>query len=537
MIAATETRIERPKVWTSHPTTPHPVKRYLPAFLVAFFSILYFVEIGIRASEKYFWYDELLTVYFSRLPNLHAIWNALGSGVDSNPPLFFLLTRASEAAFGEGPIGTRVPEILGFWMFCLCIFLFVSRRVGPIPGLIAMLLPTLTGAFYYAYEARPHAIVLGCCGIALVCWQHARDSSSVEPRRVVWLTGFGIALFCAFMLHAYALVLTIPFGLAGLWQGLRDKEIKWGFWIALAAPVIPAVLMYIPLQHYFATVMKGTPFLQRFPSSWEQMTNFYTWLISSCFLLFLFLLLALLLNLSRRWLNTEVADEPRLPHLEDIVLGIGFLLVPAYGIVIAKIAHAPFFSRYFLSALSGVCILLGLAFGIRGAFKRTALVILLVVGSDVALNCSRVVWHRYNRWDEALIEPSTRTLLESSLSGPLSMHSLLLEQRASSKPIALLDPSVYLYFSYYAPELAKRVYCLRPSSDDLSYRLIKAIRQCCKTTCNREITDEEFVRMNHRFLAYGMYRFLDRLAVIQGHGSQIGPLRVANGYFLVEISR
>jgi hypothetical protein len=205
---------------------PIRVNRYLPVFLVVFFSITYFIDVGIRASEKYFWYDELLTVYFSRLPNLHAIWNALGSGVDSNPPLFFLLTRASEAAFGEGAIGTRVPEILGFWAFCLCIFWFVARRVGPIPGLIAMLLPTLTGAFYYAYEARPHAIVLGCCGIALVCWQHAGDSSSVGSRRTAWLTGFSFALFCAFMLHAYALVLTIPFGLTGLLQGFRGKEIK-----------------------------------------------------------------------------------------------------------------------------------------------------------------------------------------------------------------------------------------------------------------------------------------------------------------------
>jgi uncharacterized membrane protein (DUF485 family) len=94
--------------------------------------------------------------------------------------------------------------------------------------------------------------------------------------------------------------------------------------------------------------MKGTPFLQRFPSSWQQMANFYVWLLSSCFLLSLFLLLILLRNLSPRWLRTEAAEEPRLPNLENIVLGIGFLLLPAYGIVIAKIAHAIFLSLFFV---------------------------------------------------------------------------------------------------------------------------------------------------------------------------------------------
>ncbi len=196
------------------------------------FSIFYFADTCLRASEKFFWFDELCTLYICRLPTMHAVWQAVLHGADYNPPLFYIFTRAANGLFGEGLIATRLPAMIGVWVLCLCLFRFVYRRAGVLPAWIALLFPLLTSAYFYAYEARPHGIVLGFCGLALVTWQMWDE----EPRRVGWLTAFSVALACAFFTHCYAILLAVPFALAELVQTIQMRRIRWGFWMALAIP-------------------------------------------------------------------------------------------------------------------------------------------------------------------------------------------------------------------------------------------------------------------------------------------------------------
>lgn len=185
---------------------------------VTAFTILYLADVCLRASAKHFWYDELLTLYFARLPDLHSLCGALQTGLDSNPPGFDLLNRAVRAAFREGLIAMRLPEILGFWVMCLCLFKFVSRRVGLLPGVIAMTLPVLSGAYYYAYEARPLILVAACAAVALLCW----DNSVGFWYNRRWLVGFSVVLFTALMLHCYAILLVIPFAVTELVRTARN---------------------------------------------------------------------------------------------------------------------------------------------------------------------------------------------------------------------------------------------------------------------------------------------------------------------------
>jgi hypothetical protein len=58
-------------------------KKYV---VILIFSIAYAFETCYFASRKLFWFDELFTVYISRLPDLASIWHALSEGVDANPP-------------------------------------------------------------------------------------------------------------------------------------------------------------------------------------------------------------------------------------------------------------------------------------------------------------------------------------------------------------------------------------------------------------------------------------------------------------------
>ncbi len=128
--------------------------------VLAVFSITYFALTFYEASRKLFWFDELLNVYLCRLPNFKLLWQALVNGVDYAPPILYVLTRFSERILGEGHIAARLPAIFGFWILCLCLFRFVSVRLSVLSGYTSMLFPLATGAYWYAYEARPHAIVL-----------------------------------------------------------------------------------------------------------------------------------------------------------------------------------------------------------------------------------------------------------------------------------------------------------------------------------------------------------------------------------------
>jgi hypothetical protein len=66
------------------------------------------------------------------LPSFRGTWAAVLNGADVNPPSRYLLTRTAQWLFGDGLIATRLPAIMGCWLFGICLFLFVSRRVGMI---------------------------------------------------------------------------------------------------------------------------------------------------------------------------------------------------------------------------------------------------------------------------------------------------------------------------------------------------------------------------------------------------------------------
>ena len=271
-------------------TDPEPIRiaarRYSihwPLILVSLFSVVYFTDTYLRASEKYFWYDELFTVYTCRLPDLHAIWDALRDGLDFNPPLFFLITKASQAVFGAGLIGTRMPEILAFWVCSVCLFRFVNHRAGPAAGFVAMAFPMLTGAYYYAYEARPHALVLGFCALALICWQNYSD----PPKKLIWLAGLSSCLAAALLVHCYAAVIVIPFVLVELFRTVQSRRFDWAMWVALALPGF-ALLSYFPLLSAYKVTTNGTEFFDIFPPVWVQFRYFYIFLLGPAIMIVLF---------------------------------------------------------------------------------------------------------------------------------------------------------------------------------------------------------------------------------------------------------
>ena len=153
------------------------------------------------------------------MPDFKSTWTAVSHGADFNPPLLYLLTRGAQWLFGEGLIATRLPAMVGVWLFGVCLFLFVARRAGVVSGIIAGIFPFFTLAQYYAYEAQGAWDRIGVVWVALVCWQRNAEGRA----KYLWLAGFGLVLLGALLTHVYAVYLLFPFALIEIYNLLYRR--------------------------------------------------------------------------------------------------------------------------------------------------------------------------------------------------------------------------------------------------------------------------------------------------------------------------
>ncbi len=501
-------------------------------FVLIAFSLIYFTDVAIRASEKFFWYDELFTVAFSRLPTFASLWAALNSGIDFNPPPFYLLTRACNQLFGEGHISTRLPEILGFWIFSLCLYRFVSRRAGIFAGVVAMLLPMLTGAYFYAYEARPHGLVLGFCGLAVVSWQVAAEQ--VHPRNSM-LAAFSLVLFCAFMMHCFAIVLLAPFALAELFRTFQSRRINWSIWLALLLPFCAACLVYVPLLRSYKKLADATTFSKVAVAGWTQVGHFYAFLLTPCILVIVAALLAFAATLYFPESRQDRPEPQSTVASQDFVLALALTLLPCFGVALGKVVHGPFFHRYFMGALAGICIAICMGAGLRARHVWLSPVLALILASAVLLNLAKLISERAQGKGEWLVEPSSKIALSTTPGQPMAMHSLLLSGHASL-PIAVVNPLEFFYLVQHAPTLKSHLYFVTPTASEFTYAAFTRFLQCCTPKFNTPVTYDEFARAHANYLVYGDPGNFDQIALLGQRGSHMDSLEVSGGHFLARLS-
>ena len=498
---------------------------------IGVFSLLYFVGTVIRASEKPFWFDELCSLYIVRLPSFADSWQAVLHGADFNPPLFYLMHRAARALFGEGLIVTRLPEIISFWIFCLCLFRYARELAGWRAGLIAMVLPILSGAYYYAYEERPHGLVLGFCGLALVAWQ---ESERPLPRRGRWLLAFSLCMAAAFFTHCYAVVIAIPFGLVELARSVFTRSIKPTRWMALVTPAVAAAVAFIPLLRAYRTTMGGTGFGWHdvASSAISRIPAFYSDLLAPCILI---VLVALLL-LSAGWRN-EAADSESERNISgwDALLIAGFLAMPVYGIILARLSKGPFFARYFMTGAVGVCLVIALGVTRERWRHASTVLAVLVIGTlltDTCLVALRRVTHR----PETLVEPSTKWAIDTTVGDPLASRRWMMTHVDDSLPIVVAFQLDFLYLVHYWPAAKERLYSISTSTHELQYRLYTAVEKYCHVGYHMPQTYDEFIPSHTDFFVYGDASVTPVLGYLKNKGAAFEALRFDDfGNFLVKV--
>ena len=462
---------------------------------VSFLSALYFTNVLLRAADKCFWVDELVTVYLCRLPDLHSITVANQHATDFNPPLFYIMTRAAQHLFGEGLISTRLPEIFGLYFFCLGLYVFVARRLGQFAGCVAGLFPVFTLAQYYAYEARPHGITLGWCGISLLFWQQAKTGT----RQWVAAAGFYVSLAGAFLTHVYAVFILVPFVIAELYEWWQTKQLDLRMVAVVILSSATGAYFNLPLLRSYSHVAPQHDFT-RIP--WTVIGPFEKSLLD--FGTVIILLVLALVGASIKSGDLPKKAWPSLPARE-VVLALSFACLPIFGIQAVRLTHGPFFYRYFLASLAGIAILLGAACSMAARrFPRSPVYVAVFLVMALLYDTQAVVRARMHHTTLGITEPASGFVIGSP-DAPLARDSALLTLQGQ-EDVLVLQQLNEMYLFHYAPAaLIPHLYLGALTADDPTLTAYERVADGAHIAV-QTTTFAPFLARHTHFYAYGSLR-------------------------------
>ena len=478
--------------------------------LLSLYTAAYFWATCYRASRKLFWFDEIQMVHISRLPDVKSIWGALLQAVDFSPPLGYILTHLSVSAVGSGHIGARLPAIVGFWVFTLCLFRFVSLRTNALAGFISLLFPLVTTAYAYAYEARAYGIELGFCGLALVGWQHA---AAKQERRFWSLAAMFLGLAGALLSHSYALMMFIPLFFGEVTRFTVTKRLDRTMWSTLVASS-PALLFSVVSLHS----LKSHSFYEVLhPMSLALAALWYREFFGPAILV---LIIALVLICISQLISSNVTTAAALEPYELVVV-VGFLAIPYFSLLASRIIGAPLWPRYSIIAVAGLICLLSVT------VARNACVGLIVFCSLVAQIGTDFVLFRQRT---SMKEPSTMVSLSTSRMMFDERYQWMSADPHKDLPVILLDNLEFAQTFYYAPPslISRLVYI---ASGDANAVLYGRLQNCCGAPGNLV----ETITPKGAWLAYGPSRAFSFLGSWQQAGATIQAERIDSdhGLFLV----
>ena len=323
---------------------PHTkqIASYAGAWSVAVALLLaafYFATSLYISSHRLLWFDEVVTVHIARLPDWRTILTALSHGVDSLPPLYYLVVRTFGKVFGQGEGAVRLPSTLAMVATLLITFDCARRLTDSFHGLIAMAVASgpLVGE---GFEARSYAIYVMFAALSLWVWTY---TGADEKLQAIF---FGATLFLAVNFHYYAVLLLVPYALweIALWKPWQPPSPK------LVAGIVGALIPAVVLSHFILS------FAHKFaPGFWSRpslrdLTDVY----SHIFVGGLFFLAMTALWIALASGKRTTIDLP--PMSAGEAIGWLFLCLPLAGFVAAELKTNAFAVRYFLALVPGVAV-------------------------------------------------------------------------------------------------------------------------------------------------------------------------------------
>jgi 4-amino-4-deoxy-L-arabinose transferase-like glycosyltransferase len=433
----------------------------------ALVAIPYFASTLLIARRRHLWNDELYTYSFARLPSLADVWHQLATGVEQTPPFFYVLTRASLSAFGDGAVAIRLPEILGIFAACCLVFAVVARRTSVLFGTIAVLVVLVTNTFSYAFEARPYGLELAFAAAMLLCWQLRADTGSTAA-----VVGLAAALAAGVSTHYYAAFLVLPIAAAEAVRALERRR--------LDLPVAAALVLGLaPIAAFWPLVEGARKYSGSFWTTygWSGAVTFYAWLLRTdvvppwvgTWTLVAFVVAIVAGSLAVTALVTSPAGEtplrgarPGRPSLRggdapERAAAVGFLLLPLVSVAVAETVTGAYTERYVLPAVLGLAVLVPLALGRLARRGRAGRVLGIgVLLALVAVSARAAVYDYHDA--AAAVRFQSETIRFLVRSAPTGM------------PIFVDRQHDFLELSHYAPPaLHRRLHYLADSRLALRY--------------------------------------------------------------------
>ncbi len=432
---------------------------------------------ALRAAHMPLWFDEILTILIAKLPHLSDIRAACGDGADGMPPMFYLVVRAMLRLGWNDSLAVRLPCVIGYAVFTFCLFRFVSRQRSAVYGIVAMLLPSLTGCWFFATAGRPYGILLGCTGVAMVCWQ-----SVFRGNRRGWVVVlFALALMAAAAVHYLGFLLAFPFAAAECFGVIQRRKIDWR---TVSAVVSPAAMLavYAPLMVNAKSHMGihwGKPLLM--PAASDVLETF---VLPAMPVLAVILIAGFLIT----QLSSRVA-KPNSSHnmpKGELLLVLALLSLPLVTLLLGRFVTHNFVARYAIEAMGGLAVVLTYAVGTLFLDRREPALL------------------------AAFLMVAALTMSQARHTGAIgtTIHRISPQVLASGIPIAVSHPFTFISMRYYEdPGLWKRLtYVASPEgalrfggSNSDEYLMI----QGAKYFGTNVVPYEQFIRRQGEFYVFG----------------------------------
>ncbi len=332
---------------------------------------------------KLFWVDELLEYTTDTKPTFAAVFRGqLRAPFSLEPPAFHLLLHALHRVIPSAELASRLPSMAALLGVQICVFFLSLRWRGEQQQAVAaMLLPLVLVTVDYGPEARVYEVLTVCLAAALLSWQRAVSGRGARG----WaLTGLGVALGGAMLVHYYGVLAAVPLFAGEAVRTAQRRRVDWPVVLTLLAGV-GCLLLDLPFEralapfrlHYYATG----------ETSWLKVPVTYSWfalhwwiyakgarLLPLCMAAAIVLFGVALLQVAA----AAVGRRKRGPVRMDAAL-LAAALLPIAGLVLAQVARA-YVPRYSLPAVVGLAVLLpAVVFDyVRGHAARSAVCVLLL---------------------------------------------------------------------------------------------------------------------------------------------------------------
>lgn len=328
------------------------IEKHLYAYrhlYITLLSAIFFYSVGLAASNRPLWYDELFSYYISIQDNFIAVLSALLNKVDISPPMDYLLRHYAMKLLGRSEFTFRLLSIVTFWLGSICLYSFVCKRTSVIPALIAFCFPLTTLALCYSYEGRPYSLLFAVSCLTLYIWQKAIDN----PKNVAVLSSLSVSLALGPYCHWYGVFNYTPIIVGETMRSIEQRKLSLPIVISIFAS-----LAFLPFLYPFALNASG--FREHFWTKFSILTpiGFYYRLFSNTVLPIMacILLCSILLFIKRNG-NITYTQQNNVPKYE-IGAAVTFCLIPFMEYILAYFYTGALTVRYAIVTIVGPTLLI-----------------------------------------------------------------------------------------------------------------------------------------------------------------------------------